>query len=276
MSRSGTLAMPDGTAIAWIEDGPPPPEQGPVPCGFFWLGGFKSDMSGTKAATLGRLAEESYRSAVRFDYSGHGESGGRFEDGTISRWLDEAEAVFRKIAAGPRIAIGSSMGGWIALLLYRRLRETAPQEAARIRGLVLLAPATDMTKDLMWDLFPDAMRQELEEKGRVLIPSDYSPEPYLITRALIEDGNHHHLLLKQGLDVDVPVRILQGDRDTDVPWQHALKTFEALRGEDVAFTLVKGADHRLSAPRQLLLLQDTVLALAARADRDTLNAAMDA
>ena len=276
MSRSGTLTMPDGTAIAWIEDGPPPPAQGPVPCGFFWLGGFKSDMSGTKAATLGRLAEESYRSAVRFDYSGHGESGGRFEEGTISRWLDEAEAVFRQVAAGPRIVIGSSMGGWIALLLYRRLKETAPEEAARIRALVLLAPAADMTKDLMWDQFSEDMRRELQEKGRVLIPSDYSPEPYLITRDLIEDGNRNHLLLEQGLDVDVPVRILQGDRDTDVPWQHAQKTYDSLRGEDVTLTLIKGADHRLSGPRELLLLQETVLALAARADRDTLNATMDA
>ncbi len=275
MSRSGTLVMPDGTAIAWIEDGPPPPAQGPVPCGFFWLGGFRSDMSGTKAATLGHLAEKTRRSAVRFDYSGHGESGGRFEDGTLSRWLDEAEAVFREVAAGPRIVIGSSMGGWLALLLYRRLKETAPAEAARIRGLVLLAPATDMTQDLMWNRFSASTRKELEEKGRVHIPSDYSPEPYLITRALVEDGRQH-LLLAQGLDVSVPVRILQGDRDTDVPWQHAMKTFEALRGEDVAFTLIKGADHRLSGPRELQLLQEVVLALAARADGGTPNTATNA
>lgn len=275
MSRSGTLAMPDGTSIAWIEDGPPPPATGPVPCGFFWLGGFRSDMAGTKAATLGRLAEESYRSAVRFDYSGHGESGGRFEDGTISRWLEESEAVFRQVATGPRIVIGSSMGGWLALLLHEHLRKTAPEEAARIRGLVLLAPATDMTQELMWEKFDEATRRQLLEEGSVLIPSDYSPEPYLITRALIDDGRRH-LLLEKGLDVEVPVRILQGDRDTDVPWQHAMKTWEALCGEDVTLTLIKGADHRLSTPRDLLLLQETVLALAARADRDTLNAAMDA
>ena len=270
MGGSGSIGTRHGVDIAWIEDGPAAREAR-ARCGFFWLGGFMSDMTGGKATALGALAARSGRSAVRFDYSGHGASGGRFEDGTIGRWLDEAETVFRRVATGPRLVIGSSMGGWLALLLYARLRARDAATAARIRGLVLLAPATDMTQALMLEKFTPDMRERLRAHGRVEIPSDYSETPYVITRELIEEGARH-LLLEKGLEVTVPVRILHGEDDRDVPWEHGLRTFRALRGEDVTFTLIGGADHRLSGPRELLLLQETVLALCARADGATMAA----
>ncbi len=260
----GILKSPAGEEIAWINDGAAPLEKGP--CGLFWLGGFMSDMEGSKAAALAAIAAMTGRSAVRFDYSGHGRSGGAFEAGTIGKWLAEAEAVFRQVAAGPRIVIGSSMGGWIALLLARRLMREAPEEAARIRGMVLLAPAADMTRDLIWEKLPQEARQELMREGRTAIPSEYGDSPYIITRDLIEEGKAH-LMLEEGLDVPFPVRIHHGERDTDVPWEHGLKIWRAISGEDVTFTLVKGADHRLSTPRDLRLMQEVVLALCARADQ---------
>jgi len=165
---------------------------------------------------------------------------------------------------GPRILVGSSMGGWLAMLAYRELLKAHPLAARRIRGLVLLAPATDMTSDLMWDQFPPAVREEIMEKGVWSRPSAYG-EPYAITRKLITDGRQH-LMLAEGLDLSCPVRILQGDADPDVPPAHTAKVFGALRGADVTLTLIKGGDHRLSSPVQLLLLRETVLALAERAD----------
>jgi len=265
MTEFSTLTSPAGDAIAWVNDGTAPADD--APCGLLWLGGFMSDMEGSKATSLGQVAAMTGRSAVRFDYSGHGVSSGAFADGTIGRWLDEAEAVFREVARGPRILVGSSMGGWIAMLLARRLMREAPDEAARIRGMVLLAPAADMTKDLMWDKFPEDMRRTLEAEGHVHVPSDYGDTPYLITRDLIEEGRRH-LMLEEGLDVPFPVRVLQGEADRDVPWEHGLKVYRALRGEDVTFTLIRGADHRLSSPRDLRLLHEVVLALCARADQD--------
>lgn len=253
-------STPDGLQIAYREDGPPAVSR----CGFFWLGGFKSDMAGSKAESLATLAGKSGRPSLRFDYSGHGASGGRFIDGTISAWLDQSCQMFLNHAAGPRIVIGSSMGGWLALLLYRRLIRTQPESARRIRGLVLLAPAADMTADLMWDQFPGSVKQDITEKGIWARPSLYG-EPYEITRSLIEDGRQH-LMLAEGLAVACPVRILQGDADPDVPPAHAAKVFAALSGEDVTMTLVKDGDHRLSSPAQLQLLGETVLALAERAD----------
>ena len=168
------------------------------------------------------------------------------------------------LAPGPRIVVGSSMGGWLALLLCRALQRHDPAAARRIRGLVLLAPAADMTADLMWDEFPEHVRAEITEKGIWRRPSLYG-EPYAITRKLITDGRQH-LMLGEGLDLSCPVRILQGDADPDVPPAHATKVFGAVKGGDVALTLIKGGDHRLSSPDQLLLLRETVLALAARAD----------
>jgi pimeloyl-ACP methyl ester carboxylesterase len=156
------------------------------------------------------------------------------------------------------------MGGWLALLLYRHLQRVNPQAARRIMGLVLLAPAADMTADLMWDVFPDEVRDEMNHKGVWMRPSAYG-EPYAITRRLIEDGRRH-LLLEEGLEVHCPVRILQGDVDPDVPAAHAVKVFGALSGPDVTLTLIKGGDHRLSTPGNLALLRETVLRLAERSE----------
>lgn len=251
---------PDGTPIAYHRDG----RDDLGRCGFVWLGGYKSDMEGSKAEALAALARETRRPGLRFDYSGHGASGGLFVDGTISAWLDQSLHMLLAHGQGPRILVGSSMGGWLALLLYRRLRLAHPAAARNIRGLVLLAPAADMTADLMWDEFPDAVRAELTEKGVWMRPSAYG-EPYAITRRLIEDGRRH-LMLAEGLDVDCPVRILQGDQDPDVPPAHAVKVFGSLRGADVTLTLIKGGDHRLSTPGNLALLRETVLRLAERSE----------
>lgn len=250
---------PDGTEIAYREDG----GEDFGRCGLFWLGGFKSDMAGSKAEALASLARDTRRSSFRFDYSGHGASGGFFVDGTISAWLSQSVHMFTRKAAGKRIIVGSSMGGWLAMLLYRALQRD-PRAARRVAGLVLIAPATDMTADLMWDVFPDSVKEELAEKGVHLRPSQYG-EPYPITARLIADGEKH-LMLKNGLDCDCPVRILQGDIDPDVPPAHAIKVFNALRGSDVTLTLIKGGDHRLSSPGQLALIRETALRLAERAD----------
>ena len=255
---------PDGTTIAYRTDG----RDDLGRCGFVWLGGYKSDMEGSKAEALAALARETRRSSLRFDDSGHGASGGLFVDGTISLWLAQSAHMLLSQAGGPRILVGSSMGGWLALLLYRHLQRSNPQAARRIMGLVLLAPAADMTADLMWDVFPDEVRDEMNHKGVWMRPSAYG-EPYAITRRLIEDGRRH-LLLEEGLEVHCPVRILQGDADPDVPAAHAVKVFGALRGADVTLSLIKGGDHRLSTPGNLTLLRETVLRLAERADGITI------
>ena len=255
---------PDGTELAYREDG----GEDVGRCGLFWLGGFKSDMAGSKAEALAALARDTRRTAFRFDYSGHGESGGFFVDGSISAWLEQSYYMFTRKALGRRIIIGSSMGGWLALLLYREMLLKNPRAAKRVCGLVLIAPAADMTADLMWDVFPASVRQELAERGITVRPSPYG-ESHTITARLISDGETH-LMLKDGLDCACPVRILQGDSDPDVPATHAVKVFNALRGSDITLTLVKGGDHRLSSPGQLTLIRETVLRLAERADGVTL------
>jgi pimeloyl-ACP methyl ester carboxylesterase len=217
--------------------------------GLFWMGGFKSDMKGTKAAALDDWAKAQGRAMVRFDYSGHGESGGAFIDGTIGRWLEESLAVFEACCRGPRVVIGSSMGGWLALLLMRALAER-PAPVATIVGLVLIAPAVDFTEELMWKRFPAAIREEIEQKGFWQRPSDYSEEPYPITRALIEDGRSH-LLLGGMIESGCPVRILQGVQDPDVPWQHTVELTARFARDDVVLTLVKDGDHRLSRPEDI-------------------------
>ena len=254
----------EGTRLAFREDG----REDISRCGFFWLGGFKSDMEGSKAEALGALARETRRPGFRCDDSGHGASEGQFLQGTISQWLAQASHMFTRKALGRRIVVGSSMGGWLALLLYRELRIRNPRAAQRIAGLVLLAPAADMTADLMWDQFPDAVKAELARNGVWQRPSLYG-EPYAITHRLIEDGRRH-LLLREGLELSCPVRILQGDADPDVPAAHAVKVFGALRGADVTLTLIKGGDHRLSTPGNLTLLRETVLRLAERSDGITI------
>ena len=218
--------------------------------GLFWLSGYKSDMKGTKAAALARWAEDAGRAIVRFDYSGHGELGGVFTQGTIGRWLADALAVFEACCRGPQILIGSSMGGWLALLMVRALRQRQQTGPAAVAGLVLIAPAVDFTEELMWKRFPPAIKRELEENGVWARPSDYSPEPYLVTRQLIEEGRNH-LLLGGMIETGCPVRILQGVEDPDVPWRHAVELVSRLASDDVVLTLVKDGDHRLSRPEDI-------------------------
>ena len=215
--------------------------------GLFWLGGFKSDMKGTKAEALSQWARENGRACVRFDYSGHGESDGDFLDGTIGRWLEESLAVFSAECRGPQVVIGSSMGGWIALLLLRALKRQVA--TGSVAGLVLIAPAVDFTEVLMWQRFPAKVKKEIETKGAWARPSDYG-EPYPITRGLIEDGRNH-LLLGGMIETGCPVRILQGVQDPDVPWNHAVELTSRLAQDDVVLTLVKDGDHRLSRPEDL-------------------------
>ncbi|CCD99010.1 alpha/beta hydrolase [Bradyrhizobium sp. STM 3809] len=217
------------------------------PPGLFWLGGFNSDMKGTKALALDAWAAERGRACVRFDYSGHGESGGRFVDGTIGRWLEESVAVFRQVCRGPQVVIGSSMGGWMALLLARELLKQ-PGEAT-LAGMVLIAPAPDFTEELMWKGFSAEIRREIETSGVWMRPSEYG-DPYPITRALIEDGRNH-LLLGSAINVGCPVRILQGAQDPDVPWQHAFALAHRLPAEDVVLTMIQDGDHRLSRPQDI-------------------------
>lgn len=218
--------------------------------GVFWLSGFNSDMRGTKAQALDAWAGEKGRACVRFDYSGHGESGGAFADGTISRWLEESLAVFDRFCDGPQVVIGSSMGGWLALLLAREVAKRSSGSA--LAGLVLIAPAPDFTEELMWKGFPQAVREEIETRGQWLRPSPYG-DPYPITRALIEDGRRH-LVLGTSIQVGCPVRILQGAQDEDVPWQHAFALTAQLPSDDVVLTLIQDGDHRLSRPQDIARL----------------------
>lgn len=222
--------------------------------GLFWLGGFKSDMVGSKAEALDHLGAELGHEVTRFDYSGHGQSEGEFLDGTISQWLSDALAAF-EITSGPQIIIGSSMGGWLALLLNRALRQKGDD---RVVGIVLIAPAVDMTHDLMRADFTEQELNDLEENGRVEQPSDYSNEPYVLTRALIEDGDNHLLFGTGTIRTHCPVAILQGGVDTDVPPSHALKLLSHITLDPVSFTLVPDGDHRLSRDQDLDLLGRTI------------------
>lgn len=215
--------------------------------GLFWLSGFNSDMRGTKAQALDAWAAQNGRGCVRFDYSGHGESEGAFADGTIGRWLEESLAVFERFCSGSQIVIGSSMGGWLALLLAREVAKR--QGGPSLAGLVLIAPAPDFTEELMWKGFPAAVRKQIETTGQWLRPSEYG-DPYPITRALIEDGRRH-LVLGSSIQVGCPVRILQGAKDPDVPWQHAFALTSQLPSDDVVLTLIQDGDHRLSRPQDI-------------------------
>jgi pimeloyl-ACP methyl ester carboxylesterase len=229
--------------------------QGATPA-LLWLGGFKSDMNGIKAQALDRWANEQRRAITRFDYSGHGESGGNFLTGTISRWLEDSLAVFDAVCRGPQIVIGSSMGAWLALLLTREhTRRKHP--GASVAGLVLIAPAVDFTEELMWKRFSPEVKCEIEQKGVWHRPSQYSQEPYPITRDLIEDGRRQ-LLLDGMVETGCPVRILQGVQDPDVPWQHAIELTARFAQDDVVLTLVKDGDHRLSRPEDIERLLATV------------------
>ncbi|HWK88297.1 MAG TPA: alpha/beta hydrolase [Xanthobacteraceae bacterium] len=227
--------------------------------GIFWLGGFKSDMKGTKAEALAEHARKTGRAYTRFDYSGHGESGGDFRDGTISRWAEEARAVFARVS-GPQILVGSSMGGWIALLLARAL-QAEPSGKASLKGMVLIAPAPDFTEALMWPQLSEDAKRDVMEKGFWLRPSEYGDGPYPLTRALFEDGRNN-LLMDKPLQTGCPVRVLQGAADPDVPYRHALKLVTCFAQDDVVLTLIKDGDHRLSRPEDLERLMQAVDELA--------------
>ena len=219
--------------------------------GLMWLGGFKSDMGGIKAVALDQWAAAQSRGCVRFDYSGHGSSGGAFTDGTITRWLEESIAVFDACCEGPQVLVGSSMGGWLALLLARALKRREPsRSSASPAALVLIAPAVDFTEELMWKRFPPEVKHTLEVDGVWARPSQYSQEPYLITKGLIEDGRRH-LLLGGLIETGCPVRILQGVADPDVPWRHAVELVSRLAQDDVVLSLIKDGDHRLSRPEDI-------------------------
>ncbi len=219
--------------------------------GIVWLPGLKSDMASTKASAVAAWAAGKHRACLRFDYTGHGVSSGRFEDGTIGLWLADALAVVDAHGSEKLILVGSSMGGWIALLLARAL--AARREADRLAGMVLVAPATDFTESLMWDRFSPEIRKEIETKGVWYRPSAYASEPYAITRRLIEDGRSH-LLLGAPIRSYCPVHILQGLEDSDVPWQHSMNLLEHLAGDGVTLTLVKDGDHRLSREQDIAQL----------------------
>ncbi len=221
--------------------------------GVVWLGGFRSDMIGTKATFLDEWAKHRGAAFLRFDYSGHGDSDGVFEDGSIGEWLADATAAFDTLTDGPQILIGSSMGGWIATLL-------AKARPDRVAGAIFIAPAPDFTERLMWPAFTDEQRKTIMRAERLEQPSDYSEEPEIITLKLIEDGRNH-LVMTDAVPITGPVRILQGMRDDAVPWRHALDFADVIESDDVEITLKKSGDHRLSEPDDLARLQATLDAL---------------
>lgn len=232
--------------------------------GFVWLGGFRSDMTGTKAQAMVDEAAALGCASLRFDYSGHGESGGAFEEGTISRWLDEALAVVLAHTSGPQILVGSSMGGWVALRVVEELQKRG--EAAKVAGLLLIAPAPDFTQKLMEPAFSDEQRAQMAAQGYIEEPTPYSDEPNIITAKLIEDGRTNSVMDKD-LMLGVPVHILQGTHDPDVPMSHAQELVQALPHDDVVLTLVKGGDHRLSRDEDIALLRRTMGQLLEHVER---------
>lgn len=244
------LTTPQGRQIAYDRL----PGTGP---GVVFLHGLKSDMEGTKAVHLRDWARDKGRAFLRLDCSGHGQSSGRFEDGAIGDWFEDAQAAVSALTEGPQVLVGSSMGGWLALLLARAMPE-------RLAGLVTIAAAPDFTEDSMWAGFSDAQRATLLREGKVDLPSDYSDAPYVITRRLIEEGRGR-LVLRTPLDLPFPVRFLQGTADVDVPPAVALRLLDHATGPDIRLTLVKGADHRFSTPDCLALIAEAVAEVMARA-----------
>lgn len=237
------LDFADGRRIAYRRS----PGQGP---GVVFLGGFRSDMTGAKASFLEAWARAKGRAFLRFDYTGHGASSGRFEDGSIGQWANDATDMVGRLTEGPQVLVGSSMGGWIALLLASRI-------AHRIVGLVGIAAAPDFTEDTMWAGFDATQRRQLLAEGAVTLPSDYSDDPYPITRKLIEDGRQH-LVLRSPLDLPFPVRLLHGTADADVDLSVALRLVAHANAEDLRLVLVKNADHRFSSPENLDLIAQTI------------------
>jgi pimeloyl-ACP methyl ester carboxylesterase len=253
METTGRLDRGDGIELAWCRlDG-----AGPT---VMFLPGFRSDMNGEKAAALAAFCAARGQSMLRFDYSGHGASGGQFETGTIGHWSQDALTVLDRLTAGQVILVGSSMGGWLALL-------TALRRPERVAAIIGVAAAPDFTEKLMWDAMTFEERARLMREGMLRVPSQYG-EPTTITRALIEDGRKH-LLLDKPILLDCKVRLLHGQADPDVPWEIALRTAEQLTAPDVEIILVKDGDHRLSRPRDLALLRRTLAALLAQDGGET-------
>jgi pimeloyl-ACP methyl ester carboxylesterase len=230
-------------------------EPGALP-GVMWLQGFNSEMVSLKATALHAWSSAHGVALTRFDYSGHGQSDGRFEDGTIGQWLDEAIAVFTRCTEGRQVVVGSSMGGYLALALTKQLMCDQPEEAARIKAVVLIAPAWDMTEELMWKRFPEDARRAIAAKGVFLRPSQYG-DPYPITRRLIEDGRNH-LIGQSPWDPGRPVRILHGRLDPDVPFAHSERLMQILTGHDQRLIAIDDGEHRLSRPQDLDLLIATI------------------
>ena len=243
MSAPEFLNTPQGRKIAYHKTA------GKGPCVVF-LGGLKSDMEGSKAIHLEDWAISQGRAFLRFDYSGHGSSSGEFTQGCIGDWAQDTRAVLENLTDGPLLLVGSSMGGWQALLATRNLSE-------RIMGMVTIAAAPDFTEDSMWAGFSDAQKTELAEAGQVALPSDYG-EPYIITKRMIEDGREN-LVLREPLELPFPVRFLQGTADTDVDLTVALRLLDHASGSDMRLTLVDGADHRFSDNACLSLIEKTIM-----------------
>ena len=218
-----------------------------------WLGGFKSDMTGSKASAIAEWAATAGRSYVRFDYSGHGASDGAFEDGTIGRWIADALAVIDAKTRGRLILVGSSMGGWIAAHCALRLK-------GRIAGIVFIAPALDFTEELLWRELGLQDRETLVETGRLEVASGYDDEKTVFTRALVEDGRRQALLDKP-IEITAPIRIIQGMGDANVPWMHATRFAEKIVAEDLVITLIKNGDHRLSKPQEIAIILDAIKSL---------------
>ena len=244
-----TLSRSDGATIAYRNSAGKSP-------GVVFLGGFASDMTGTKAGALEAACREAGRAYVRFDYSGHGASSGRFEDGTIGRWTEDALAVLDAVCEGRQVLVGSSMGGWIMVL-------AALARPDRVAGLIGIAAAPDFTEDLMWAGFGQDARRALETDGVWHEPSATGETPLAITRALIDEGREH-LVLRGPIAIACPVRLIHGMKDSDVPWTVSLRLAEALPSADVVLTLVREGDHRLSEPADLERLRRTLDALCAR------------
>ncbi|PZQ96758.1 MAG: alpha/beta hydrolase [Cereibacter sphaeroides] len=243
MATPQFLDTPQGRRIAYHRNA----GKGP---GVVFLHGFRSDMAGTKAMHLAEWAERRGRAFLRFDYSGHGQSSERFENGAIGDWFEDAMAAIAALTEGPQVLVGSSMGGWISLLIARE----APE---RLRALVGIAAAPDFTEDSMWSDATEAQRETLLTTGRIELPTEYDASPYIITRRLIEEGRDR-LVLRAALDLPFPVRFLQGTADVDVPPSVALRLLNHATGPDIRLTLVKDADHRFSTPECLMLIEKTV------------------
>jgi len=242
MADPESYESPQGRRIAYVRT------EGDGPCVVF-LSGFRSDMEGTKAVHLEAWAKAAGRAYLRFDYSGHGRSSGAFEQGTIGAWAEDAAAIIAARTEGPLVLVGSSMGGWISMLVARRM-------ADRIKGFVGIAAAPDFTEDGYWAGFPNAARETLMDYGRLSVPSAYG-DPMIITRRLIEDGRSH-LILREPLKLPFPTRFLQGTADEDVSVETAIRLFEHASGPDISLTLVKGADHRFSTPECLARIEAAI------------------